>query len=245
MWFSKKRPKSYEKDRLPVHIGIIMDGNGRWAKKRGLPRTYGHREGAKTFEKIVESAANIGIKVLTFYAFSTENWERPQEEVQTLMELFLEYLDKAMESLGGKNIRVKVIGDTSRLSGQLQAGIRRLEAQTADNTTLLVNLAINYGGRDEIVAAAQKAAKLAVDGAIAPEAIDAGLLSSLLYTAGCPDPDLIIRPSGEQRLSNFLIWQAAYSEFCFLDVLWPDFTEQDLIEAICIYQGRSRRFGKL
>ncbi len=231
---------------IPAHIGIIMDGNGRWARKRGLPRSEGHKQGAKTFRTICEYAADIGIEHLTFYAFSTENWSRPPEEIEAVMALFREYLYEAeerKEENKKKGFRIRYIGDTSKLPADIVRliNIAQRESSAADRTT--VNLAVNYGGRQEILRAVQSLAKKIAQGKIESDAITLGDIEAGLYTAGQPDPDLIIRPSGEYRLSNFLIWQAAYSEFWFSDILWPDFTPDDLDDAIRDFAKRNRRFG--
>lgn len=229
---------------LPEHIGIIMDGNGRWAKKRALPRKYGHREGAKAFRKIVEYCDKIGLHYLTVYAFSTENWKRPKDEVDSIMQLLEQYIDEAFDHKNESDgVRTKFIGDISALSPVLQEKIKRIEALGEGKSGLLVNVALNYGGRHELVHSMRALAEMVRDQKIAPEEIDEAMVSDHLYTAGQPDPDLIIRPSGEERLSNFLIWQAAYSEFVFMDVLWPDFKPEHLEEAIRIFNQRHRRFG--
>lgn len=229
---------------LPEHIGIIMDGNGRWAKKRALPRKYGHREGAKAFRKIVEYCDKIGLHYLTVYAFSTENWKRPKDEVDSIMQLLEQYIDEAFDHKNESDgVRTKFIGDMSALSPVLQEKIKRIEALGEGKSGLLVNVALNYGGRHELVHSMRALAEMVRDQKIAPEEIDEAMVSDYLYTAGQPDPDLIIRPSGEERLSNFLIWQAAYSEFVFMDVLWPDFKPEHLEEAIRIFNQRHRRFG--
>ena len=229
---------------LPEHIGIIMDGNGRWAKKRALPRKYGHREGAKAFRKIVEYCDKIGLRYLTVYAFSTENWKRPKDEVNSIMQLLEQYIDEAFDHKNESDgVRTKFIGDMSALSPVLQEKIKRIEALGEGKSGLLVNVALNYGGRHELVHSMRALAEMVRDQKIAPEEIDEAMVSDHLYTAGQPDPDLIIRPSGEERLSNFLIWQAAYSEFVFMDVLWPDFKPEHLEEAIRILNQRHRRFG--
>lgn len=229
---------------LPEHIGIIMDGNGRWAKKRALPRKYGHREGAKAFRKIVEYCDKIGLHYLTVYAFSTENWKRPKDEVDSIMQLLEQYIDEAFDHKNESDgVRTKFIGDMSALSPVLQEKIKRIEALGEGKSGLLVNVALNYGGRHELVHSMRALAEMVRDQKIAPEEIDEAMVSDHLYTAGQPDPDLIIRPSGEERLSNFLIWQAAYSEFVFMDVLWPDFKPEHLEEAIRIFNQRHRRFG--
>lgn len=229
---------------LPEHIGIIMDGNGRWAKKRALPRKYGHREGAKAFRKIVEYCDKIGLHYLTVYAFSTENWKRPKDEVDSIMQLLEQYIDEAFDHKNESDgVRTKFIGDMSALSPVLQEKIKKIEALGEGKSGLLVNVALNYGGRHELVHSMRALAEMVRDQKIAPEEIDEAMVSDHLYTAGQPDPDLIIRPSGEERLSNFLIWQAAYSEFVFMDVLWPDFKPEHLEEAIRIFNQRHRRFG--
>ncbi len=229
---------------LPEHIGIIMDGNGRWAKKRALPRKYGHREGAKAFRKIVEYCDKIGLRYLTVYAFSTENWKRPKDEVDSIMQLLEQYIDEAFDHKNESDgVRTKFIGDMSALSPVLQEKIKRIEALGEGKSGLLVNVALNYGGRHELVHSMRALAEMVRGQKIAPEEIDEAMVSDHLYTAGQPDPDLIIRPSGEERLSNFLIWQAAYSEFVFMDVLWPDFKPEHLEEAIRIFNQRHRRFG--
>lgn len=234
----------FDPTRLPRHIGIIMDGNGRWAKKRGLPRTFGHREGAKVFRKIVEYCGDIGLEYLTVYAFSTENWSRPKDEVDSIMKLLEQYIDDAFQHQDeNQKFRTKFIGDISALSPVLQEKIRRIEEVVSNKNGLMVNIALNYGGRDEIVRAVKQVAQQVQTGALPLEKMDSEIFSQYLYTAGQPDPDLIIRPSGEERLSNFLIWQAAYSEFVFMDILWPDFTPRDLERAIVEYQQRDRRFG--
>lgn len=229
---------------LPEHIGIIMDGNGRWAKKRALPRKYGHREGAKAFRKIVEYCDKIGLHYLTVYAFSTENWKRPKDEVDSIMQLLEQYIDEAFDHKNESDgVRTKFIGDMSALSPVLQEKIKRIEALGEGKSGLLVNVALNYGGRHELVHSMRALAEMVREQKIAPEEIDEAMVSDHLYTAGQPYPDLIIRPSGEERLSNFLIWQAAYSEFVFMDVLWPDFKPEHLEEAIRIFNQRHRRFG--
>ena len=241
--FFKKNEHNVDFDNLPQHIGIIMDGNGRWARKRGLPRSGGHAAGAKTFERIVEDAGNIGIKVVTVYAFSTENWSRPKDEVNALMNLLEDYLDNGLERLAGRDVRIHFIGDSSAFSQEFQKKLRHMEKATRDNGGLLLNVALNYGSRAEITSAIKQIAMKIKDGALDYDDINENLVSQHLYTAGQPDPDLIIRPSGEFRLSNFLMWQGAYSELWFSNCLWPDFTKDDLLKAISDYQKRNRRFG--
>lgn len=231
---------------LPRHVGIIMDGNGRWAKNKGLPRSEGHKAGAKTFRKIGEFAADLGIKYLTFYAFSTENWKRPEEEVHAIMDLFKDYLDEVIDRIlenRERGIRLHFIGDRSALSENLRDLMEKTEAITADKDKVHLNIAINYGGRAEIVKSVREIAELVKKGELNPEDITDQTISDRLYTAGQPDPDLIIRPSGEFRLSNFLTYQSAYSEFWFSDILWPDFTEDDLVTALRTFEKRNRRFG--
>lgn len=229
---------------LPEHIGIIMDGNGRWAKKRGMPRMEGHRAGAKNFRVITRYCNKIGIKVLTVYAFSTENWRRPAEEVNALMKLFYDYLVEALRDFREENIRTRFIGDVSAFSPKLQQLIAETEELSADKTGLVLNIAMNYGGRAELITAVRSLAEDVAAGRLSPEQIDEAALDGRLYTAGQPEPDLIIRPSGEYRTSNFLLWQSAYSEYVFMDdILWPDFTTDDLERAIDIYSARNRRYG--
>ncbi|MGI6249331.1 MAG: polyprenyl diphosphate synthase [Acutalibacteraceae bacterium] len=235
-----------ENTALPVHIGIIMDGNGRWATQRGLPRSRGHEQGAQTFRTICEYAADIGIKYLTFYAFSTENWSRPAEEINAVMDLFRDYLKEAEERQEEniqKGFRIRYIGDTSALPEDIRKLIRIAERESAQARKTTVNLAVNYGGRQEILHSVRSLARRVQSGEITPDEIRLEDIQAGLYTAGQPDPDLIIRPSGEYRLSNFLIWQAAYTEFWYSDILWPDFTPADLDRAIEDYGNRNRRFG--
>ncbi len=248
MLFNRKKNAHEEKidpHNLPRHIGVIMDGNGRWAKKRHLPRSAGHRAGADTFEKIVKYCDKIGIKAITAYAFSTENWNRPKEEVDNLMNLLYEYLLQAEEKFAGKNIILRVIGDRSALSDKINKAIDHAIEITNGNTGIVLNMALNYGGRDEIVRAARIAAADALNGKIGISDINEDYLDRHMYTADNPPVDLIIRPSGEKRLSNFLLWQAAYAEFWYSDINWPDFSEKDMEQAIIDYQKRSRRFGKI
>ena len=228
---------------LPVHIGIIMDGNGRWAKKRFLPRSAGHRAGASNFRTITRYCSRIGIQYLTIYAFSTENWSRPAEEVGGLMRLFKEYLEEALRDFMDENIRVRFIGDVSAFPAELRQLIQEVEEASAPKTGMVLNLAMNYGGRAEITRAAKRFAQEVQQGRRSPEELTEELFSQYLYTGGQPDPDLIIRPSGEERLSNFLLWQSAYAELVYFDILWPDFKTSDLDEALAIYASRQRRFG--
>lgn len=228
---------------LPEHIGIIMDGNGRWAKKRNLPRSVGHREGAKTFRKITRYCSDIGIKYLTVYAFSTENWKRPDDEVSSLMKLFKSYLNEALEDFKYDSIVVKFMGDKSHFAEDLQKLMIENEESSKNRDGMVLNIAMNYGSRDEIVRAVKNISSDVKEGRVDVNSIDESLFSSYLYTAGQPDPDLIIRPSGEYRISNFMLWQAAYTEFVIMNKLWPDFEKSDLDEAINIYSQRNRRFG--
>ncbi len=231
-----------DSDKLPVHIGIIMDGNGRWAQSRGLPRAAGHKEGAEVFNRITKHCRKIGIKYVTYYAFSTENWKRPADEVNALMKLFEQYLGTA-EQYSKDNVRLMFIGDKSRFPEKLRLKMEELEKKSENFDAMTVIMAMNYGGRDDIVRAAARAAALVRDRSITPEQIDESLISSLIYTGGIPDPDMIIRPGGEKRLSNFLTWQSAYSELYFTDVLWPDFTAKELDKALEEFAHRGRRFG--
>ena len=228
---------------LPEHIGIIMDGNGRWAQKRGLPRSAGHKQGARTFREIVRYCRSIGIRYLTVYAFSTENWKRPQSEIDAIMNLLRDYLDELERHSDEEQGVLRFIGDMAPLAEDLRQRITDVQERTAGREGITVNIALNYGGRHEIVHAVQQAVSLARQGTLTPEAVDEALVDSLMYTAGQPPVDLIIRPSGEQRISNFLLWQGAYAEFVFMDVLWPDFAPGDLDRAIAEFQRRSRRFG--
>lgn len=239
-----KKNKHSENRIVPEHIGIIMDGNGRWALKRGVPRMAGHKAGASNFRTITRYCNSIGIKYLTVYAFSTENWRRPKEEVDALMNLFYDYLVEALRDFRDENIKTRFIGDRSAFSDKLVELMNETEALSADKTGLVLNIAMNYGGRAEIVTAMRSIAERCVAGELCAQDIDEQLISSSLYTAGQSDPDLIIRPSGEYRTSNFLLWQSAYSEYVFFDeILWPDFTTDDLEKAIDIYSSRNRRYG--
>ena len=225
--------------RLPQHIAVIMDGNGRWAAQRHLPRVEGHRAGIDSVRDIVESSARLGIKVLTLYAFSVENWKRPVTEVSTLMSLLKRYLRLELNTLLGNNIRFRVIGREDELGPDVRGELKMAEEKTARNTGMLFNIALNYGGRAEIVEAARRA----ITSGISAADLDEQHFSDLLYTAGQPDPDLLIRTSGEMRVSNFLLWQIAYAEIWVTDTLWPDFRKQHLLEAILAYQKRDRRYG--
>ncbi len=228
---------------VPRHVAIIMDGNGRWAKKRLLPRKAGHVQGSRVAEQICEDAYDLGIEYLTIYAFSTENWARPKDEVDALMNLLRKYMKDSIERSSKNNMRVRVIGDISALAPDLQESILKLEEISAKNTGLKFQVAINYGGRDEILRAVRKAAEKVKEGALKPEDINEEVFYGFFDTAGIPYPDLMIRTSGEMRTSNFLPWQLAYSEFYFTDVLWPDFNKKELKKALDFYNGRERRFG--
>ena len=228
---------------LPEHIGIIMDGNGRWAQKRGLPRTAGHRQGARTFREITRYCREIGIRYLTVYAFSTENWKRPQSEIDAIMNLLRDYLDELERHTEEEQGVLRFIGDLEPLAEDLRRRIDEVQRRTAGRKGITVNIALNYGGRHEIVQAVREAVRRAGEGSLHPDEVDEALVDSLMYTAGQPPVDLIIRPSGERRISNFLLWQGAYAEFVFMDVLWPDFSPRDLDRAIAEYQSRNRRFG--
>lgn len=232
-----------EKLNVPKHVAIILDGNGRWAKKRNMPRNFGHVQGSKTVEKIIEDGYNMGIEYITVYAFSTENWKRSKDEVDALMKLLAKYLIDCIERSTKNNMKVRVIGDKSGLDKKLVDRINELEEATKDATGLKFTIAINYGGRDEIRRAVKKIVEDAQNGLITADDITEDMINDKLDTAGLPDPDLLIRTSGEERLSNFLPWQLAYTEFYFTDVLWPDFSKEDLLTAIRYYNGRERRFG--
>ena len=231
--------------KIPVHVAIIMDGNGRWAKKRGLPRTAGHAQGARVVEQILEDADHMGIRYLTVYAFSTENWSRPDSEVKALMNLLRTYMKTSLAKCARNNVRIRVIGDKSRLDSDLQASIANLEKETASNTGIGFQIAINYGSRDEIVRAVRKAAMKVKETELNPEDITEDMISDELDTCGIPDPDLLIRTGGEERISNFLLWQTAYSELYFCDAAWPDFSKNELEKAIDAFNNRERRYGGL
>ncbi len=234
-----------QKTNLPAHVGIIMDGNGRWAEKRGLPRTDGHKEGANAVRRIITHARRSGIKVLTLYAFSTENWSRPVGEVTAIMDMVAKYLSSETQTMIDNGIRMKLIGDKTRFANTLLKVINRSEELTKDKTDMTLNIALNYGGRDELIRAAKKIGNLIKEGKISPEDIDERLISQHLDTYPSPDCDLIIRTGGEKRTSNFLMWQGAYSELYFSDVLWPDFDEKEFDNALEFFSLRQRRFGGL
>lgn len=234
-----------KEQKVPTHVALILDGNGRWAKKRFMPRNFGHKQGSKNVEKMCEVAWNLGIKYFTVYAFSTENWGRPQEEVDELMRLLRKYMEDCIERTSKNNMRVRIIGDKKGLPEDLQQSIAQLEEKSSVNTGLNFTIALNYGSRDEIKRAMQEIAAEVKEGKVSPEEITQEMISSHLDTCELPDPDLLIRTSGEQRLSNYLLWQLAYTEFYFTPVLWPDFDQKELEKAIEFYNGRDRRFGKV
>ncbi len=257
MWkklFAGKQPKtsheiqtidSLDPQKIPQHIAIIMDGNGRWAQKRGLPRTMGHRAGVESLKKIVKTASDIGVKVLTAYAFSTENWNRPTDEVSFLMKLFIEAIENEIENLQSNNVLIRFSGDTSVLAPALQNTIHKAKERTKNNTGLILNIAINYGSRAELTRAVKLIAQDVLDGQEQINDITERTITSKLYTADLPEPDLLIRPSGDLRISNFLLWQLAYTEFWFTTTNWPDFTSELFIQAVCDFQRGERRFGGL
>lgn len=237
--------KVVDKNNLPVHIAIIMDGNGRWATRRGLPRAMGHKSGVESLREIVKACSSLGVRYLTVYAFSTENWKRPVDEVNILMDLLVEYLKREIRQLNDNNVIIKAIGRIGELPEKAKIALIEAEKETENNTGLMLNLALNYGGRDEITEAVKCIGADIARGELSPEDITQDVISRYLYTSGIPDPDIIIRPSGELRISNFLLWQAAYSEFWYSPVLWPDFRKVHLLEAVVDYQKRQRRFGGL
>ena len=229
--------------KVPQHVAIILDGNGRWAKAKGMPRNYGHAQGSKNVERICEEAWRMGIKYLTVYAFSTENWNRPKDEVDALMKLLRNYMKTCLKTAAKNDMKVRVIGDIEPLDEDIKKRIGELEAATVDNGGLNFTIALNYGSRDEMTRAARRMAQDCAAGKLDPDKIDESVFESYLDTHGIPDPDLMIRTSGEQRLSNYLLWQLAYSEFYFTDVPWPDFTKDELVKAVEEYNHRHRRFG--
>lgn len=245
VFLGKKKGKKIvlDQNRIPRHIGIIMDGNGRWAKRRGLPRSAGHKRGADILEDICDYCNGLGVEVLTVYAFSTENWSRPQKEIDALMKLLYDYLMMVEEKFKGRNMKLKISGDITPLTPKIQEAIHHAEEVTAGGDRMILNIALNYGGRDEIVRAARTLAAEAASGRRKPEEIDESVFAGYLDTSGLPEVDLIIRPSGEKRLSNFMLWQAAYAEFWYSDICWPDFKPADMEQAIFDYQNRDRRFG--
>ena len=229
--------------RMPRHVAIILDGNGRWARAKGMPRNYGHVQGAKTVETICEEAYRMGIQYLTVYAFSTENWNRPQDEVDALMKLLRSYMKTCLKTAEKNRMCVKVLGEKSRLDEDIRSRILELEEATKNNDGLHFQIAINYGGRDELVRAAKKMAQAAAEGRLRPEDISEQVMAGFLDTAGLPEPDLVIRTCNEQRISNFLLWQLAYTELYFTPVAWPDFTKDELIKAVEAYNHRDRKYG--
>jgi len=230
-------------DKIPQHIAIIMDGNGRWARERGMPRTMGHRAGVEALRGVVKCCSEIGVKYLTVYAFSTENWKRPQSEIGILMSLLKEYIKKELDELHAKNVQIRVFGNLSQLPEDVQKAVIAACEKTKNNTGLNFCLALNYGGRAELIQAVKKVIQDVQNGLVQPENINERFFENYLYTSGCPDPEMIIRTSGEMRLSNFLLWQAAYSEIIIVKEYWPDFNEKSLLEAIWAFQQRERRFG--
>lgn len=252
-WFGPKKTSDITQDlyktidptNVPAHVAIIMDGNGRWAKRRGMPRIFGHRAGVETLRSIVKTASEIGVKALTAYAFSTENWKRPAEEVSFLMTLLSEYLDSELEELDQNNVKLRFIGKSEELASVLQDKMKHAANRTANNSGLILNLAVNYGGRSEIVRAVRLIAQQIISGKLDENEITEDAIERHLYTAGLPDPDLLIRPSGDYRISNYLLWQLAYTEFWFTSIHWPDFKPEHFIEAVRDYQVRERRFGGL
>ena len=243
MFFGKKESLQIDKNNLPKHIGIIMDGNGRWAKKRGLPRSAGHSAGAESLKKIITEANNLGVKYVTVYAFSTENWKRPKAEVDFLMDLLMDYLVNAEKTLAGENVVIRAIGSRAELSEEMRVQIKKTEEFTKNNTGVVMNIALNYGSRDEMLGAVKNISADVRDGKMSIEDINEKLFSDYLYTKGQPEVDLLIRTSGEKRLSNFMLWQVSYAELWFTNKLWPDFKPKDLRQAIYDFQNRGRRFG--
>ncbi len=231
--------------KIPYHVAIIMDGNGRWAKKRGLPRSAGHRAGVQSLKKTVIASKELGIKILTVYAFSTENWRRPKDEVNVLMDLLVEYLKKELEELNKNNVKIICLGKTYDLPRQIKESINKAEKVTKNNDSLILNVALNYGGREEIINATKKIIRQVKKEEIKIDDIDEKMFESFLYTTQQTDPDLLIRPSGEMRISNFLLWQIAYTEIYFTNIYWPDFNKEELINAIKDFQKRDRRFGSI
>lgn len=229
--------------KVPKHVAIILDGNGRWAKSKGMPRNYGHAQGSKNVERICEDAYKMGIKYLTVYAFSTENWNRPKDEVDALMKLLRNYMKTCLKTAAKNDMKIRVLGDTTRLDEDIRSRIGELEEATKNNGGLNFQIAINYGSRDEIVRAVKRLAMDVKEGRLSPKEINETCIESYLDTHDIPDPDLLIRTSGEQRISNYLLWQLAYTEFYFTDVLWPDFSKEELIKAIEHYNARDRRYG--
>jgi len=241
----KKDNSDIKPEKIPAHVAIIMDGNGRWAQKRLMPRALGHKAGVERVRTVVRMSSDLGISALTLYAFSTENWKRPKDEVSILMSLLIEYLEKEIDELCEKNVQIRTIGDSSRLPESVQTAVNGAIARTKNNTGLKLIMALNYGSRTEIVSAAKKIAEDVASGKIVPDAIDEALFSDYLYMNDIPEPDLMIRTSGEKRISNFLLYQIAYSELYFTDVFWPDFDEMQYMNALREYERRQRRFGAI
>lgn len=240
---SREEGLELDLERIPAHIAIIMDGNGRWAKKKGLPRTLGHRAGVEALREVVRTASDIGVQYLTLFAFSTENWKRPEQEVSALMKLLIEFLKKEVSELHKNNVRINTIGDIYRFPVSVQDEINKSKSLTKNNTGLWVNIALNYGSRDEITRAVKKLSKDVLDNKLHINEINEDTISKYLDTENIPDPDLLIRTSGEYRFSNFLLWQCAYTELLFTDTYWPDFDGEHLLKAILDFQNRQRRFG--
>jgi len=241
----KKLMKQLDMNMLPEHIAIIMDGNGRWATKKGMPRSFGHRAGVNALREVVKLCVELGIKYLTVYAFSTENWKRPRDEINMLMELLVEYLNKEIEELCANNVKINPMGIISELPPQAQEAVTMAVQRTKGNTGMVFNVALNYGGRAELVQAVRRIGEKIQRGELQVEDVDETVVNNHLYTAGQPDPDLLIRPSGDYRISNFLLWQLAYTEFWLTSTMWPDFGRIDLLKALLDFQGRERRFGGL
>ncbi|MEI8215678.1 MAG: isoprenyl transferase [Eubacteriales bacterium] len=237
------KSKSIDYNQIPEHIAIVMDGNGRWAQSRGLPRLAGHNAGMKSLKKIVEASSEMGLKYLTVYAFSTENWKRPADEVSGIFKILVFYIEKELKELHANNVKVNIIGDFKKLPKEAVDQLARSLETTRENTGMVFNIALNYGSRDEIMSAVRALAQKSKEGTIDPETLSEIDFENYMYTKDIPDPDLIIRTSGEMRLSNFLLWQSAYSELYFTDILWPDFKKSDLEKAIIEYQNRKRRYG--
>lgn len=237
--------KELDLEKLPQHVAIIMDGNGRWAQKKKLPRSVGHRAGVENVRTVIKMSSDLGIKVLTLFAFSTENWKRPKDEINVLMELLVEYIRKELDELNKKNTCVRTLGNLDRMPTKVADEINRAKEITKDNTGLIVNMALNYGSRQEMVCAVKSIVNKAISGEISVDEIDENTISNNLFTAYMPEPDLIIRTSGENRLSNFLLYQAAYSEFIFTKTLWPDFNDEEYIKTLIEYEKRQRRFGAI
>ncbi len=243
MFFKKAKAHDIDLINLPQHIGVIMDGNGRWAKRRGLPRSAGHKAGADALKKVVTEANKLGVKYITVYAFSTENWKRPQVEVDYLMNLLMDYLINAEKTLAGENVRIRAIGSRKELSDEMCRQIEKTEKLTADRDGIVMNIALNYGGREELTNAVKTICEDVKNGTLDVSEVTEDTIESRLYTAGQPDVDLLIRTSGEVRLSNFMLWQVSYAEMVFVKKAWPDFKPKDLHECIRVFQGRGRRFG--